>query len=460
VISAPGGPVDDGGPPPPNPPPTVPAPDLRERLLAVASLGVQRKPGPDRPWASGQAAELGLQAAAAALAAEGGPALAQRLDALAPLEGLDAGAAFARALALGTAAGEVAAEAAARTLRGVRPEARPACVDALSLAPGPAVGPALARILDDAPPALLSATLEVLRFRRQCPYARAVIFLAHPSPAVVAAAARALGARPHTGGGGPPTPQQRAAAAVLGHVLSAGPVAEVALAAAETLLALGDPAGLAFVRDRLEAESAAPSLPDEVRVGYLRLLGLAGDARDRELFFRSVEPGPADAAAVGWFGHPDLVEWLLGSLETANDARRSKGGAPSPFESAAARALYRIVGHPTSPPGSPEPPPVDATAWRAAWARVRAQVPPRLKLRLGKPYTPGATLDELEAEALSGATRADAALELSIVTRGAAGVEPGDWIARQRAAIAAARATPARDTSPAGTFAGARLGER
>ena len=211
------------------------------------------------------------------------------------------------------------------------------------------------------------------------------------------------------------------------------------------------------MRAKLEAESAAPALPDAARVAYLRLLALGGDAGDRELFFRSVEPGPADAAAVGWFGHPDLVDWLLGSLETANEARRAKspGAAPSPFETAAARALHRILGSPQGPDAparATEALVTDAGPWKGCWARMRACLkgPPRLKLRFGRPYTPAVTLDELEAEALYGATRADAALEMAIVSRGAATLETDDWVARQRTVLGSARAMPGLDGYPAG----------
>jgi hypothetical protein len=436
-----------------------PAGDLREQLLEIAALGAQRKPGPDRRWTSGLAAEQELLASAEALCvADSGSALADRLDAAAPLEGLTAGGAFARALALGTASGEAAAEAAARTLLGVRPEARAACVDALSLAPSPTVAPAVQRLLDDAPSVVAAAALEVLRFRRQCAYGPVVIFLAHPVPAVAATAARCLGT----------VAERRAAASVLRHLLSRGPASTidaVALAAAEALLTLGDPAGLAFVRAKLEAESVAPALPDESRVAYLRLLALGGDAGDRELFFRSVEPGPPDATAVGWFGHPDLVDWLLGSLEAANEARRAKGpaSAPTPFEAAAARALHRILGSPhgpDAPPRANETLVTESGPWRGCWARLRAKGPLRQKLRFGQPYTPDATVDELEAETLFGSARADAALELSIVSKGAAVLETHDWVARQRAVLASARATLGREAYPAGAFPGARLAER
>lgn len=423
---------------------------LAERLLEVATLGLARKSGPDRPWTSASASEAELVAAAESIARAEGRELARRMNDGAAPASLDAGAAFARAFVLGAGDRE-AAVAAARTLLAVRPEVRPACADGLALATGAHVGEAVVELLDDAPAAICAAALAVLRFRRQAPYAAVLPFLSHPSPEVAAASALALAVGS----------ERQAAAAVLRYVLSRGPDDALALAAVEALLTLGDAAGLAFVRDELTAESSSPKLADEVRVAYLRLLGLAGDAADRELFFRSVEPGARDAAAVGWFGHPDLVEWLLGSLEAANDARRAKGiGAPSLFETAAARALQRILGTPRASVSEgavaaavAEPIVLDAGPWRSHWARARAELAQRGKLRFGRPFTLLATIDELEAPT-SPTTRADAALELGIASRAAALLEPSDWVSRQRAVLTTARATA---VWPPGTFPGGRL---
>jgi hypothetical protein len=98
---------------------------------------------------------------------------------------------------------------------------------------------------------------------------------------------------------------------------------------------------------------------------------------------------------------------------------------------------------------------VDASRWRSHWQLLRGRVG-SYKLRYGQPYDPLATVDELEAETLPG-TRTDAALELAIVSRGQAVVETGDWIARQRSSLAAARAMLARGAWPTGAFPGERL---
>lgn len=315
----------------------------------------------------------------------------------------------------------------------------------------PALGPALIEVADEAPPPSAAAALGALRVRRQASLPGCALLLGHPDATVAAAAARCLAA----------VPERRAAASLLRAVLGDDPEEPLAVAAAESLLALGDPAALAFVRGELTAESNTQALSEEARVAFVRLLALGGDSADLELFFRSLEPSPRDALAVGWFGHADLVEWLLGSLETACEVRRagprSRSSATlagaSAFEAAAAQAIARIAGGPETMP----PPGLEASAWRAWWGRARARLSPAHKHRFGRPYSPEATLDELSGAA-SSAARADAALELSIVTAGACGVEPGDWVDRQRAALQSAsehlhRAPP----WPPGAFAGRRL---
>lgn len=424
-----------------------------DRLDEIAALGAERRAvAQEAPWTAvgpveQQLAEavdrlLGLEGSVTSIAGE-----ARR----AAEGGGDTRRAYAAALVLGCASSDAANQAAVSTLCSPRAELRNAAGEALSLGRSPALGPALARVIEDAGAATCAAALSILRLRRQATFATCALFLGHPDARVAAAAARCLGT----------LPERTAAAASLRRALVDDPDDALAVAAAESLITLGDPAGLAFVRGELEAESTAPQLLDDARVAYLRLLALAGDSSDLELFFRSLEPSPRDAAAVGWYGHPDLVDWLVGSLETANGARRTgargrspSAHAPSSFEIAAALALVRIAGAPDGAQGLA----VEAGVWRAWWGRARARFAPGRKHRFGKPYTPNATLDEIAGEA-STAVRADAALELSIVSAGSASVETGDWVMRQRAALGAAAARLAAEGpwSP-GAFPGRRAG--
>src|SRR5580704_12013298 len=386
------------------------------RLASIASSAALRDPLDDRPWSSTAAAEQRLLEDLDALLAIEGVHIADEATSFAGADPGDPGRAFAAALVLGALAGDPPAEVAARALFDARPAARAASSRALSMARSPAVGPAVARLLDEGAPApALAAALEVLAFRRQASFAAAVVLLAHPEAKVGAAAARCLAT----------LPERKAARAVLRRALETAAGDALSLPVAETLLAMGDRAGLVFVRRRLETESEAPSLPDDVRAAYLRLLALAGEASDRELFYRSLEPSPRDAAAVGWFGHADLVDWLVGSLEAAAEARRGRGRVSETtvrsiaFELAAVEALQRITGGPDEAPpgGSARPVETDAAAWRAFWTKARGRFASGRRHRLGRDYTPGATLDELAGEATAQA-RLDAALELAIASGG------------------------------------------
>lgn len=413
-----------------------------DRLDAIAGLGDERRArgpdphgGPEAPWTAAAPVEERLAAEINRLLhLEGSVARIVHEARQISAGGGDARRIWAVALLLGSATGEAAAEAAASTLCHPGILQHLAAREALSLGCNEALGRAVMALSESSPPPVCASALQVLRFRRDVALAPCAVLLGHHEPSVVAAAARGLAA----------VPERRAAALLLGRVLGDDPDEQVAVAAAESLVALGDPAGLAFVRGELEAESTAPALSDEARVAFVRLLALAGDASDLELFFRSLEPSPRDAVAVGWYGHPDLVEWLIGSLDTANEVRRSgpksRASAPSllapaAFETAATQAMVRIAG----PADGVHPGSVDAAAWRAFWARARGRLSPGRKHRFGRLFTPEITLEELRGES-SPSVRADAALELAIVTGGAIHVETGDWISRQSAALAAAAA--------------------
>ena len=432
-----------------------------DRLDAIAALGAERRappaePGgpPERPWTAALPAEQRLlEEIERLLGLEGSVGrIGEEARQIASGSG-EAKRAWAVALLLGSAPNDGAAKLATLALRTQSHTARAAVKEALVLGRSSALAPALIALVEDAPPLVAADALDVLRARREASFAPCAVLLGHWHGGVAAAAARCLGT----------VPERAAAATLLRHVLGHDPDEKLAVAAAESLLVLGDAAGLAFVRGELEAESDTPALSEAARVGLVRLLALAGDAADLELFFRSLEPSAGDAAAVGWFGHPDLVDWLLGSLETANEARRAgpRGRASSPtlldpaaFELAAARALARIAGPADGVPAGT----VDASAWRAWWGRARARFAPSQKHRFGRPYTPDATLDELVGDSPA-SVRVDAALELAIVSGGSSRVEPGDWISRQRRAIAIAAELCATAASwPAGTFPGRRIG--
>jgi hypothetical protein len=278
----------------------------------------------------------------------------------------------------------------------------------------------------------VAVALDVLRFRRAATFAEGATFLGHPDARVAAAAARCLSV----------VEQRPAAAGLLRSVLDRDPADALGLAVAESLLAMGDRAGLAFVRRRL---AAAASMPEPDRLAYLRLLAIAGGQEDLALLGRSLQGAPADATVAGWSGRAELCPWLIASLAAANEVRGATGPWPLPFEEAAAAALYRITGAPLHDAPelglarSPEAPAIDASAWDAFWAEAGPRFDGTLKYRFGQPYVPLLTVDELAGPSLPGA-RTDAALELAIVSGGTVRIETDDWVVRQSAALAEARA--------------------
>jgi hypothetical protein len=349
----------------------------------------------------------------------------------------DPGRAFALAFVLGCVDGEPPIRAALLALRVARRETLASFGEGLALASSPRIGPALEGLLADVDPAVAAVALDVLRARREASFGTAATFLGHPDERVAIAAARLLAV----------VEQHAAASALLRRLLERDPEGPVAAAAAESLAAMGDPAGLAFARRRLEDGDA---LPDEARLPFVRLLALGGGVRDKALLWDSLGQAPEDARAAGWFGHAELVEWLIRSLAAANEVRRATGPWPLAFEAAAAGALHRITGAALEDPpgGSIEREPgalaIEAEGWAAYWEREHARFAPETKHRFGQPYSPQLTLDELEGPSPHD-VRTDAALELAIASGGALRLETGDWVARQRARLAEARARYAGD---------------
>ncbi len=366
---------------------------------------------------------------------------------------------FAAAFTLASVDGEAAVAEAVRAAPLCHPDDRAAFAMALGLAapvsPGErategSLSKALLALLPGSDSPVLRLACEALRLRGAAPFAESVVLLNHPAGSVVAEAARTLTAACRA------RPEVEAGRAILGRAL-ADATGSRALALAEAQLSLGDPGGLAFARASLTREIAAPHLTDESRLGCLRLLALGGEAGDVELFFRSLEPLGADATAVGWFGHADLVEWLVASFEAASDARRASGGPPHAFEVAASAALDRITGAarqgqlegPEGPHGLAE-----ASSWRSFWRMARTRFERGVRYRFGEPFTPAMTLDELEGAAAP-ADRREAATELAAASGGAARVELGSLAARQRDDLAAARAWLASAGYAPGAFTGA-----
>ncbi len=348
--------------------------------------------------------------------------------------------AFAAAFVLGCVDGEDAARAAVLLLRKAPPELHAAQAEALILAPSPLIGEAMRRLSTGDDPALARLALDVLHARRDESFAAAAMLLDHPDAGVRCSAARCLGLAAERG----------PAAALLEQALGPDEDPQVTTAAAASLLLLGAPAGLAFLRKSLREELRfADSLPDPVRFAQLRLLALAGGQADGELLLRSFRGHPEEVRAMGWFGHAGLIEPLLEALERANQASPEE---LSPLEIEAARALHRITGAPlVHPPRAEEDDAeggaivTEASAWKAWWAEHKGAFGGQ-KYRFGEPFSPLASLVELSSEGVAAAVRADCAFELAVLSGGAAPLlDVHDWTVRQAERLAALQAALPRD---------------
>lgn len=435
----------------------------RECLSDIGNLSGLRVPLEGAPWTNAEAFERRMLAdldALLALAAEpsGLPDAfnvfeeVQRYARDAPT--VDPSRELARALTFACTRGESAIAAVVLTMKQAHPETLDAYRDALSLARHPATATILReRLLVDADPRRAALAIEVLRFLREARFADVIPLSAHPDARVRRAAIRALAF----------VPEREAAADVLLDAIDEEEEPRILLDAAESLLRLGRVEGLAWARARVDAGDV-DKVP-ELRLDFLRLLALAGGENDLARAAALFEVGPRDATLAGLFGHAAMVPRLIDTLAAANSIRRSTGPWAHPVEVACAEALWRITGaglrdapREVDDYDFAEAPTIFAETWNAWWDPRAQDLATRGKLRWGEPWSPRVTVAELGAPSAID-LRDDLALELSMVA-GDAGLEPSDWVARQRAVLATASTSAAVRASPhpAGTFPEAWLG--
>lgn len=406
----------------------------RDCLGDIASLSGLRVPLPDAPWTHGEPFERRLLAnldALLALAAEphGLPDAfsvfdeVQRYARESPT--VDPRREFARAFAFACTSGDHALRAVALTVKQAHPDTLPGYRDALSLARHPATAGMMRELLREKDPRLLTLAIDVLRFVREARFADLVPALAHPDAGARGAAARALGF----------VPERQAAADVLADALGDEDDARVGLHVAEALVRLRRVEGLAWARDRVEKINLDGDR--DLRLGALAILAIAGGPDDVDRFARRSGLTPRDAVLAGLFGHAALVPHLLETLAASNRVRRATGPWVHPLEVATARALERITGARLRDEAREvvdhdfeRQPTIFVETWSAFWSEHGAELPAGAKLRWGRPFSPELTLREL-AEPGTAESREDLALELAIAL-GDDGLEPGDWVARQR----------------------------
>lgn len=427
-------------------------------LVDIARLGEQCRVGALDPWST--SAPLfeqrlldnldALLCLAARDEAAPGPAcldvVREAQDFVARSPALDPGRAFARTFVLSCIDGEAPARAAVLGLRLSDPRTVERQRDALVRGSSPAIARAMRGLCAAEEPALIRLALDALRLRGEVLLADAAPLLGHPHPGVRQAAARCLAW----------TGDRSLAVPLLLPMLGEDEDERVAAAAAESLVALGAPEGLAHARAAILAELDEPDLlAPAVRLDLLDLLAVAGGAADHRLLVRSLRGAPREALALGWSGRAEAVEPLLAALEgtggagmacrflTPEDVAKSP-----PYPVALAEALHRITGLGRSaiatarergPDGSALPALTDPAAWRARWTEHGRALPRGVRCRFGQPHTPSASLDELLSTDVRSADRALCALEVAIASGGAARIRLGGWTAAQRRDIELAR---------------------
>jgi hypothetical protein len=340
----------------------------------------------------------------------------------------DPGRAFARTLVLASVAGEDAIRAAVLALKQSPRWTHRAQVEALALAPSPAVDEALVRLCEERDPALLRVALQALAARGTATLGAVAPLTEHLDEAVRIEAYRALGT----------TAERAASLAVLDDRLASE---ESDRAAAEAALALtlhGSASGLAFARARLVEDAEEPgTLPTPVRLGLMLLLGLAGDAADHLVLAATYSGANGEAIALGFHGHLALAERLHRALVAPGEPYRL--GVSQRRE--AASALVRITGAPLlEVEGDRYAASVDVAAWTAWWSSFASGLDPATRHRWGRPHSALASLAELEGVSVPVGVRELAALEVAIALREAP-IRTDALVATQRRGIGRARAS-------------------
>ncbi|AKT39794.1 uncharacterized protein CMC5_039450 [Chondromyces crocatus] len=346
----------------------------------------------------------------------------------------DRGRGFALALALGCIDDEEAARAAISAMRKAHPGTLPAWETGLRLASSPEIEAAAARLLRSERTPLVRVALEVLRARRAADMEIIIPLISHSEGRVRAAATRCLASIPD-----PDTVRPLLEARLT------DPDDGVALAAAEGLIVLGVPSGIAWVRERLEHDlTTIGGMSREQRNTAARLVALAGSERDFQLLVDVVAFDTRAAEMLGWYGHPDGVDLLIDLLDQVHLAIASREPVRG-SDLLINRALHRITGVTLEP---------DPVAWRS-WYEENHSKLPRARLRFGALYTPSLSLEELSRENTPLRVRRDCALELLFHLGPAGRIEVDGWSMLLLEAISSLRASLASGeirTAPAGTF--------
>lgn len=418
----------------------------RDCFEDIASLGSLRKLYDSEPWIDAGPFEQRLLDALDAVVA-----LDRPLDPGAPSLGLvealyayatewtvpDFGRTFALAFTLCCLSPEAAMRWVVLALRRSHKRTYPAFVDAFALGSNEAIDRTLAELCSDADPAIVAVALEAMARRGRPDMGSSVMLLARPS-AGLAVKAIDLAARMPAPAAGP----------LLSRFLSSpDPVAAASAAAA--LVTLGEARGSKHLRELLArrrqdepddaaAEARARAEAAARRIG-LETLCLLGDPADRELVAAEAKSSADALPWLGWYGAAEHVPILVTALREALAA----GGMYEQVDRLAS-ALERIGGDRLPRLGQVGPAELEARVTQWAQSLPERRPPDAARLRFGRPWTPLAVLDELEARTTRQGERPVLARELALATRRAVHIDVAGWIAAQRHALTAARDTLGR----------------
>jgi hypothetical protein len=455
---------EDEPPPPPEPLPFAYEPAVEEteilRRLArdcledIANLRALRKPNVIESWLDQAPFEQRLLDNVDAFAALGGAVLPQISLFHAEAKAPDPARAFATALTLGCIAGHDTVGAAVMTLKQSAPETFPGWLEGLCLAPNPAIDAAIADLAGGRRADLAALALDVLHARGRTPDEVVTALLDRAEPEIASRVARALaGALPRED--------------AIEHLerLCAAADDDVFLAAVESLLRRGHgPAGDLLRR----ALDARPRVPRGERASLL--LCLVGRSSDLERLLALAREAPTARLlrGLGRFGHVDALGPLCEHLEHED----------ADLVQAAAEALDRITGaglrETVEEAWEVELPPeaadaggiavpthkveriaADPAQWAARLKDQARHLDAKVKTRGGAPFVPLRIVEELEARATPPHRRAEAALELALVTGIATPFSPDDWVARQKRQLTDLRADVEKLSSSPGAWSGA-----
>jgi len=349
--------------------------------------------------------------------------------------------AFAVAFTMGCIEGRDTIGAAISALKQSAPEEWPGFVEALVLAPHPAIDDALAEVLAHPNVGLVGVALDVLGARGTFPEGVLEWVGERNDPSLTIKLASGLAC----------SLSDDVAQPALAKMLERTRDDDLWITAARSSLARGFPS----VRDRLREAIGDSSSPKRAAAAA-ELLAITGVSDDLDRLVDAAKrfPAPRVLRALGRFGHVQLVPVLIELLAIGDEIAEGAAEALDRITAAGLREIVEEawdVGIPedlrseAARVGAPIPKRkmnkviVDPKEWQTWAQHSLASLDARLKHRAGRPFRPSHVIDELEAKETPPARRDDAAFELSCMMGVRLRFSTRDWVVRQQQHLVALR---------------------